>query len=329
MPCRPNGRVKLTEIRYAAAGNRGAALRERQADLSETTDIDSAGPEPVGIIGLGRMGSAMAARLSAKGCRVRGWTRSGIEPEQAERLGFEPCADIPTLAAESGIVILSLLDDAAVDAVLDELCRCDLTDTLIADTSTISPETLRGCEDAIRAAGGAAIDAPVSGGPDMIAGGAAGLYLGGADGDVGRFMAIARLLAGRIVHAGGLGAGAAAKIVNNMMLAGFWQTLKEALQTGKRQGLELKTMMEILLESPAANAALRQRAPVVLGESDAVGFSVSGIVKDISLFVKSAEKAGIPAPAMKAALASFTAHLEAGRGDDDLATMVRAAYLSA
>jgi len=291
--------------------------------------IDSTGLAPVGIIGLGRMGSAMAARLSGQGCRVSGWTRGGVAPARAEELGIAACADIPALAAASGIVVLSLLDDAAVAAVLDALCRCDLAGKLIVETSTVSPETLRGREGAIRAAGGAAVDAPVSGGPDLVAQGRAGLYLGGAEADVARFMSVARLLAERIVHVGAVGAGAAAKIVNNMMLTGFWQTLKEALQVGRRQGLALETMMEILLDSPAANAALRQRAPVVLGESDAVGFSVAGIVKDISLFVAAAERAGVAVPAISAALESFTAHRDAGHGDKDLATMVRAAYLSA
>lgn len=290
----------------------------------DTTDIP-----PVGIIGLGRMGSAIAARISGQGCRALGWTRSDIEPARAEALGIEACADIPSLAAASGIVILSLLDDAAVAAVLDELVRCDLAGTLIVDTSTVAPETLRGRAAAIRARGGVAIDAPVSGGPDLIAAGRAGLYIGGAKGDVKRFMPVARLLAERIVHIGGIGAGAAAKIVNNMMLAGFWQTCKEALQVGKRQGLPLETMMAILRDSPAANAALRQRAPIVLGTSEAVGFSVAGIVKDIELFAATAEKVGIAAPAIGAALMSFTAHLDAGHGADDLATMVRAAYLSA
>jgi len=271
----------------------------------------------------------MAARLSAQGCRVNGWTRSGIAPARAAELGLAACADIPALAAASGIVILSLLDDTAVAAMLDALARCDLSGRLIVETSTVAPETLRGREGAIRAAGGAAVDAPVSGGPDLIAEGRAGLYLGGADSDVARFMPVARLLADRIVPVGALGAGAAAKIINNMMLTGFWETLKEALQVGRRQGLSLEAMMEILLDSPAANAALRQRAPVVLGESDAVGFSVAGIVKDISLFVAAAERAGIEAPAIAAALDSFTAHRDSGHGAEDLATMVRAAYLSA
>jgi len=292
-------------------------------------EIEFRGIPPVGIVGLGRMGSAMAARLSGQGCTVSGWTRSGIAPARAGELGIAACADIPALAAASGIVVLSLLDDAAVAAVLDALCRCDLSGKLIVETSTVAPETLRGREGTIREAGGAAVDAPVSGGPDLVADGRAGLYLGGAGTDVARFMPVARLLAHRIVHVGAVGAGAAAKLVNNMMLIGFWQTLKEALQVGKRQGLSLETMIEILLDSPAANAALRQRAPVVLGESDAVGFSVAGIVKDISLFVAAAERAGVAAPAIAAALESFTAHRDAGHGAEDLATMVRAACLSA
>lgn len=291
---------------------------------------DSHTPSPtIGVIGLGRMGRAIAGRLSAAGWTVCGWTRSGIAGSAAGGLGIGACGTMAELAEKSGIVILSLMDDRAVTDVVRALCRLDLTGRLVVDTSTVSPETLRGEEEAIRAAGGAAIDAPVSGGPETVLAGTAGLYIGGAEADVARFMPLAEALSDRIVHVGGLGAGAAAKIVNNMVLAGYWETLKEALQVGKRSGLGIETMMEVLSRSPAASPAFLHRSPVILGTSEAVGFPVTGVIKDTALFVETARKAGVEAPAMAAALQSFLAHRDAGHGEEDLATMVRAAYLEA
>jgi len=280
----------------------------------------------VGVLGLGRMGRAIATRLAAQGHAVSGWTRSGVAPEAARALHIAARADISGTVAASDVVMLSLSDDAAVTSVLEQLARGDLAGKLVVDTSTVGPDTLRRQAGAIAKAGGAALDAPVSGGPDLVLAGNAGFYVGGDAADVGRFMPVAQALSNRILHVGDLGAGAAAKIVNNMMLMGYWETLKEALLIGKRAGLKLETMLEVLRGSPAASGAFLHRVPVLLGESDAVGFTVSGVVKDAVIFRRAAEQYGVSVPAIEAAFASFRAHQHKGHGERDLATMPRAAY---
>lgn len=300
--------------------------------MAETTAASTATPIPkerVGVVGLGRMGRAIAGALVRAGCSVSGWTRSGITPEGAATLGIAAHADLTALVATSDIIVVSLIDDTAVGTMLGALAATDLTGKLIVETSTVSPTVLRGHESAIRAARGRAIDAPIAGGPDTLRAGTAGFYMGGDADDVARFQPFAALLSNRILHVGPLGHGAAAKIVNNMMLVGFWQTLKEALSVGKRSGLSLETMFEILSKSPAANPAMLQRAPVILGTSDAVGFTVAGATKDNALCVRLARELELEVPAMTAALASFTAHRDSGNAERDLATMVFAGYQSA
>lgn len=284
-------------------------------------------PRPrVGVLGLGRMGSAMAARLAAEGFAVTGWTRSGLAPDKARALGIAAASSIAAAAGNADIILLSLNDDDAVLDVLAGLCRADLGGKLVIDTSTVSPDTLRAQADAIAKAGGAALDAPISGGPDMVLVGKAGFYIGGAAEDVERFLPVAQAMSDRIHHVGTLGAGAAAKIVNNMMLMGLWQSLKEALQLGKRAGLTIETILELLKGSPAASGALIHRMPVLLRQSDAVGFSVAGVVKDGAMFERTLAHYGVASPATTAAIASFRAHSDQGHGAEDLATMARAAY---
>ncbi len=280
----------------------------------------------VGVIGLGRMGTAMAERLASQGFAVSGWTRSGLAPDKARAMGIRAVADITAIANAADVVLLSLTDDEAVTGVIRTLCRGDLSGKVIVDTSTVGPDTLRQQAAAIARAGGGALDAPVSGGPDLIAEGKAGLYIGGAAEDVARFTPVAQALSNRIHHVGEVGAGAAAKIVNNMMLMGFWETLREALTLGKRAGLDLDKMLEILKGSPAASGAFLHRLPVLRGESDAVGFSVSGVVKDGVMFRRTAEQYGVKVPAIEAAFAAYSAHAAKGHGEKDLATMVRTAY---
>jgi 3-hydroxyisobutyrate dehydrogenase len=282
--------------------------------------------ETIGIIGLGRMGCAMAGRLAAEGFSVTGWSRSGFQPARAKALGIAGVEDLRQLAASSTILILSLMDDAAVSSVL-----CALVDTgelagrLIVETSTVSPQTLSRHVGALEAAGARAIDAPISGGPEQVLQGRIGLYIGGADADFRRFQPVAETLSDRIHHIGPLGQGAAAKLVNNMMLLGLWQTLKEALLLGQAAGLSRDTMLGFLESSPAASPALKSRLPLIRGESDAVGFSLSGVVKDARVVAGLADELNVSLPAIRAALDSFEAAHHAGHGEADLATMVRAA----
>ena len=283
----------------------------------------------VGILGLGRMGRAMAARLTGRGFSVEGWTRSGITADQADAWSIAAHDTVAAVAAASGIVLLSLSDDAAVTEVVGQLVRGDLGGKLIVDTSTVSPDTMRRLARVIGEAGGTALDAPISGGPDLVLAGKAGFYIGGAAADFERFRPVAEAMSNRVHHVGALGDGAAAKIVNNMLLLGFWGCLKEAVQVGKHAGLSAETMMKFLAGSPAATPLLAQRVPVILGQSDDVGFTISGVVKDGAMFARTAQQYGIAVPAMESALASYRACQDAGLGDADFAVIIRAAYRDA
>jgi 3-hydroxyisobutyrate dehydrogenase len=280
----------------------------------------------VGVLGFGRMGRAIAARLANQGFEVSAWTRSGITRDAAQELRINARASILSAAAQSDVILLSLSDDAAVSTVIEELCRGDLRGRIVADTSTVSPDTLRRLASVIDQAGGAPLDAPISGGPDMVLAGKAGLYIGGDVEHFERFLPIAQAISGRVHHVGRLGDGAAAKIVNNMLLLGYWECLKEALQVGKRAGLTAEKMMEILSGSPAATPLFIQRMPVILGRSDEIGFTVSGVVKDGTLITRTARQYGVAVPAMDSALVSFRDSQQAGLGDSDFAAMIRAAY---
>jgi 3-hydroxyisobutyrate dehydrogenase len=227
------------------------------------------------------------------------------------------------------VIILALLDDTAVHEVAGTLEILDLSGKLIVDTSTVSPLTLRTHAAAVAQVGGRLLDAPISGGPEMLLAGKVGLYIGGSEEDFRSFLPVAQVLSDRIHHVGDLGHGAAAKLINNMMLTGLWESLKEALQLGGRAGLSRDKMIEVLAGSPAASPAMKGRLPVVLGETDHVGFPVSGVVKDIRVVRDFAAQVGVPVPAMAAALKSFEDTAEAGLADADLATMVRIALENA
>ena len=283
---------------------------------------NGANTETVGIAGLGRMGSALSQRLADSGFEVAAWNRSPVTEARKKELAVTVYADLAELADCSDILVLSLFDDAAVIDVVGQLCALEISGKLIVETSTVSPETLPGLIGAIEGAGASVIDAPIAGGPEMVLAGKVGVYVGGAAVDVERAKPVLEQFAARILHMGDVGSGATAKIVNNMALAGFWETLREALMVGRKGGLSDKQMLDMLEGSPVANQMLKSRIPLILGQSDTVGFSVNGGVKDGELFVSVAEKFGVEAPAVAAALHSLKMAREAGFGESDLVTML-------
>lgn len=276
----------------------------------------------VGIVGLGRMGAALSQRLADGGFEVGAWNRSAVSEERKKELAATVYEDLSGLTACSDILVLSLFDDAAVNDVVGQLCQLDLSGKLIVETSTVSPKTLPGLIAQIKGAGASAIDAPIAGGPEMVLAGKVGVYVGGTQPDVDRAKPVLEQFAARVLYMGDIGSGATAKIVNNMALAGFWETLREALMVGRKGGLSDAQMMNMLEGSPVANPMLKSRIPLILGQSDAVGFSVNGGVKDGELFVSVAESLGVEVPAVAAALHSLKKTQEAGFGESDLATML-------
>ena len=266
--------------------------------------------EVIGIIGLGRMGSAIAQKLAHKN-PVQGWNRTARPAPDGVRLAD----NLGALVQNCTILVTSLFDDAAFDEVSEQLARFDLTGRLVVETSTIAAATLQAAAARLGAAGAALIDAPIAGGPPLVLEARAGMLMGGDAHHVARWQPFAEQLAGRVLHMGPLGAGAAAKTVNNMMLVGYWQVLKEALLTGRQAGLALEEMLHMLAGGPAAS-----------GEDSTVGFSVDGVAKDARLFVETAQGYGVDVPALRAALASFEAASAAGIGGDDLARMLAHAY---
>ncbi|WP_347313086.1 NAD(P)-dependent oxidoreductase [Defluviimonas sp. SAOS-178_SWC] len=276
--------------------------------------------ERIGVIGLGRMGRAIAAGLAGAGFDTTGWNRSPVDPSE---VSVPLAPDLASLVVASDIVILSLFDDIAVTEVMEKLLTLDLSGKLIADTSTVRPETLRGFAARLGTTGACAVDAPISGGPEMVAARTAGMFLGGAEADIDRFRPAAGAIAGAVRAVGPLGAGVAAKIANNILLAGSLQALKEAVQTGLAAGLDLRTLVTFLSEGPAANGFFRARLPEILGDSERVGFPVAGALKDIDLFLDVAGRLGVNAPATAAAKASFEAVADKGFAEQDVAMVIR------
>ena len=278
--------------------------------------------ERIGVIGLGRMGWAIASRLAAQGAEVRGWTRSGIDCGDAKAAGFEGVARLEDIVAASDILILSLFDYAAVRDVLERLATYDLGGKLIVETSTISPRVTRDAVAAIEAASGRLIDAPISGGPEMVCAGTIGLFIGGAAEDVARFWPIGTLTSDRMAHVGDVGAGMAMKVVNNIVASGALQGIIEAVTVGNRLGLDGKLMLDVLAASPVTSPFFEARLKKFTGEDEEVGFTINGLAKDARIFLDVAASLGVDTPALDGWSRELQSATDQALGKRDIAALV-------
>ncbi len=275
----------------------------------------------IGVIGLGRMGTTIAQRFQLQGHHVLGWTRSGRTVD-----GIEAAADIPALAAASDTLILSLLDDDAVATVLYQLIACDLTGKQIIDTSTVIPDILKNRVDHINAKGGSAVDAPISGGPELVLAGACGIFIGGDADAASHAKATLSAISNRIFHVGPLGTGLVMKVINNGMIQAYFAGLAEMMPLAKRAGLPMETAMRILCGGPAGMPMIADRLPKVLGEDPTVGFAMSAVAKDNDVFRRVVGSFGLDAPILAIAGEQQKQVLAAGLADADPAAMIPFAY---
>jgi 3-hydroxyisobutyrate dehydrogenase len=145
----------------------------------------------IGVVGLGKMGTAISERLSEQGHQVEVWNRSGVNVEWAEKTLITAHETLAGVAQFAEVVVLSLSDDQAVRSVLNTLLVTDLTGKLIVDCSTVNPEVLASFVAQFEAVQAQLLDAPISGWPMMVRQGKAGIYIGGQTKDVARFMQVA------------------------------------------------------------------------------------------------------------------------------------------
>ena len=251
--------------------------------------------ETVGFVGLGNMGSVLAANLVQQGYAVV--AHDALGPERVPE-GAVPACDVADLARRADVVVLSLPDGAASEQVAGALlAAADRRVTHVVDTSTIGVRTARALDRLLSDVGLAYVDAPVSGG---VAGARARtlavMYAGTDD----ACLRVDPVLAGLsdVRHRVGdrPGLAQAMKLVNNFLSATALAATSEAIAFGRSEGLEMATMLEVLNGASGRSAATMDKFPNhVLTGRYASGFTNTLMAKDVDLYLRAAEDSGTSA----------------------------------
>jgi 3-hydroxyisobutyrate dehydrogenase-like beta-hydroxyacid dehydrogenase len=284
-------------------------------------------PLRVSVVGTGRMGAAMAGRVAAAGHALTIWNRTRATAEAlAQRLdGVTVAETAREAAAAADVVVVSLADDAAARATYggaDGLVAGLRSETVVADTSTVAPETVRDLEADVTATGARLVDTPVSGSVSSVEGGTVLVMAGGDPGAVEVARPALQSFAKQIILIGPLGSGSTMKLAVNAMVFGLNQTLAEALVLAERAGVERSVAYEVIANSAvAAPFVAYKRAAHEHPETTPVAFALGLVAKDLDLAAALAASVGAPVPQLVTNRRVVGEAIEAGLGDADMSAV--------
>lgn len=280
----------------------------------------------VAVVGTGRMGSAMVDRLVSAGHDVRVYNRTRARAEAVAAAHGLPVAPTPREAvADAEVVLVSLADDAAVrEAYLgpDGIVAGLGVDTVVADTSTVDPETIRALGPDVARPGSTLLDTPVSGSVSVVEAGQILVMAGGDPASVEKARPALEAFSRRILVLGPLGSGATMKLAVNSLVHALNVALAEALVLAEKAGVERAAAYEVFASgATAAPFVLYKRQAYEDPGSAPVAFAIDLVAKDLDLASALAERVGAQVPQLTVNRAVVQRALDAGLGQADLSAV--------
>jgi len=278
----------------------------------------------IGIVGLGRMGSAMSQRLRQQGFEIVGWDHSGAATQAAAAAGLRIAAHARDVAAQSEIVISIITEDHGVRRIFngaDGFLGGEVKGKLFIDMSTLQPMTGRELAPQVEAKGARLIESPVLGTIPQVRDGKLFALVGGKPEDVDRARPVLEKMTRRIVHLGPNGSGYAMKLAVNLGLGAYIQAVAESLALGMKQGLTLDQMLDVLQEAPYASGWLKSKIDVLKGGPAEMTLDIRTLRKDLMSAVATGSLTGVPMPLSAATLVSLSAAVADDYGAGDLAEL--------
>ncbi len=281
----------------------------------------------IGFIGIGIMGSGMAANLVGAGHEVVVWNRTRSKAEAVE--GATVAASPRDVLDRCDVVMICVSDTPDVVELFEgthALLDAVRPGQLIVDHSTISPsETIRlGSKVAER--GARWIDAPVSGGSEGAARGTLSIMIGGDDADVERARPYLEAFGTTITPVGGLGDGQTVKLVNQILVVVNQLAVSEALVFAEAAGLDLDRTLDAVSGGAAGSWMLSNRGPQMVADDWRPGFTIDLQQKDLRLVLERADQLGVPVLATSLVYQLYRTLQQQGLGSEGNHALVKALH---
>jgi 3-hydroxyisobutyrate dehydrogenase len=278
----------------------------------------------VGFIGLGAMGAPMARNLHRHGMLYGVWNRT---PDKAAALATElHCIAAPTiaeLARECDVLVSCVSADDDLLQVVTAAQPALRSQSLFIDCSTVSADTAVRAAAVLAVRNVAFLDAPVSGGVEGARKATLAIMVGGEPGAFERARPILQCMGSTISYLGLQGNGQVAKAANQIMVAGIYRAVAEAMAFAASRELDLTQLIATLGAGAAASWCLTHRGPYMVSGNYPAGFRVRLHAKDLRICRDMARTSGATLPVVEDTLRDYEALIAAGFGDEDISAIHR------
>ena len=280
----------------------------------------------VGMVGLGALGLPMAVNLRRAGLTLQVHTRSRRAENDPELSGACRCKNPAATAENVDVLLLCVSDDSAVNDVLfgqDGAAEQLEPGSIVIDCSTISPKGAQQAAAQLERIGVRYIDAPVTGGTEGARAGTLTVLVGGDAAVLAKVRPLLDVIGGSVHHIGPVGRGQQAKAVNQVLVAGSYAAVAEAIALGQRLKLPMQQVIEALGSGAAGSWALNHRSEAMLQGNYPLGFKLSLHRKDLGIALETANSVELDMPITALVAQLETDLIQKGYGDNDVSALHR------
>jgi 3-hydroxyisobutyrate dehydrogenase-like beta-hydroxyacid dehydrogenase len=275
----------------------------------------------VGVVGLGKMGSAIAGNLLARGYQVSVWNRSPEPVDALAKAGAMRQSSLKELVeAVDAVIVMLWGDDAAREVTLGQVIPAARPPKLVIEMSTLSPAMYETLEAAATQQGIEFLAAPVLGSVPLAQKGSLTVLPGGRQATFERARPLLESLGSTVTYTGSVSASAYLKLSNNTVIGVVAETLAELLGMCDRAGVDRLTAVESI--NGAFGRVANSKTQQLLDSDSEPRFSLNALLKDLQLAREAAQAVHAPTPVLDCVLPEVQQAAASGLGDRDYIALV-------
>ena len=268
----------------------------------------------IGVIGLGIIGSRVAANVAKAGHEVFVWSRS---PHAVPNFLSSP----REVAESATIVQIFVRDDAALIAAMNDMKAALTPRHIVMNHATVSPDATLQAAKIASEQGAGFLDAPFTGSKMAAQNGKIVYYIGGDEGLLEQVRDVLSASGTQIMHVGKIGDATVLKIATNAITAVTVKGIEEALAITRAQGIAPEKLLESLQPNANFSPLIGMKLPAMIHQDFEAHFSLRNMLKDADFARTLAAKAKLSVPALDAMASAMRAQLDAGNGDKDFSVI--------
>jgi 3-hydroxyisobutyrate dehydrogenase-like beta-hydroxyacid dehydrogenase len=267
------------------------------------------------------MGTAFAERLLEAGYLLVVFNRTAAKAEPLAAAGARVAATTGELAAEVDVVLTSLADDDAFEAVAADVLRAARPGTVLVDMSTVSPAVSTRVASRADSASVAYLRAPVSGNPDVVRAGNLSFIVSGPRETLQEVEPVLLAIGPTIHHVGDAEEARIVKLAVNLVIGGLAELMSEALVVGEAAGVSRASLLEVMGSSAAGAPFVKYKTEALLRNDFSATFTTVLMEKDVDLVLDAADENGVELPIASELKELLRSAIDAGYGDDDFMSL--------